>query len=97
MTQNILVNSARGILKNKEHDLQPISWPAQSADLNLVEVVWDELNRKVRTKQLISAAHLWQILQESLAERSTSCFGVKNAENQSERRLKGIILMNQKF
>ena len=38
-----------GYINNKEeqHVLQLI-WPVQSADLNPIELVWDELNRKVR-------------------------------------------------
>ena len=48
-----------------------MSWPVQSADLNPVELVWDELERKVRAKQPISAAQLWQFLQESWKELSS--------------------------
>ena len=33
--------------------------------------MWDELDRKVRAKQPTSAAHLWQVLQESWAELSS--------------------------
>ena len=44
-------------------------WPAQSADLNLIDVMCDELDRKVRAKQPTSAAHLWQLLQESWTEQ----------------------------
>ena len=33
--------------------------------------MWDELDRKVRAKQSISATHLWQLLQESRAELSS--------------------------
>ena len=42
-------------IKNKEeqHVLQLMSWTAQSADLNPIELVWDELD------QPTSAAHLW--------------------------------------
>ena len=38
-----------------------MSWPVQSADLNPIELVWDEL---VRAKQATGAAHLWQHLQQ---------------------------------
>ena len=49
-------------------------WPVQSADLNLIELVWDELDRKVRAKQPTSVAHLWQLLQESREELSSVYF-----------------------
>ena len=54
--------------KEKRHVLQMISWPAQSADLNTIELVCDEIDRKIRAKQPTSAAHLWQLLLESWAE-----------------------------
>ena len=44
---------------------------AQSADLNLIELVWDEFDRKVRAKQSISVTHIWQLLQESWKELSS--------------------------
>ena len=37
--------------KEKQHVLQLMSWQAQSADLNPIELVWDKLNQKVRAKQ----------------------------------------------
>ena len=66
MTQSLQVNSARGTLKSKEeqHILQLMSWQAQSVDLNPIELVWDELDRKVKAKQPASVAHLWKLLQE---------------------------------
>ena len=54
--------------KEEQHILQQISWSAQSADLNSIEHMQDELDAKVRAKQPTSAAHLWQLLQESWAE-----------------------------
>ena len=48
-----------------------MSWPAQLADLNPIELVWIELDRKVRAKQSTSVAHLWQLLQESWTELSS--------------------------
>ena len=66
--------------KREQHVLQMTSWPVQSADLNFIELVWDELGRKVRTKQHTRAATLagklgWTIF--SLAP----VFAGKNAEN----------------
>ena len=48
-----------------------MTWPAKSADLNPIELVWDEPDQKVRSKQSTNAAHLWQLLQESCAELSS--------------------------
>ena len=45
-----------------------MSWPAQSVDLNLIKLVWDELDWKVRVKQPTSAAHFWQLSPENWAE-----------------------------
>ena len=59
--------------KEEQHILQLMSWPAQSADLNPIELVWDELDWKVKAKQPTSATHLWQLLQESWAELSSVC------------------------
>ena len=41
-----------------------ILWPAQSADLNLTQLVWDKFDLKGRAKQLTNTAPLWQILQK---------------------------------
>ena len=43
-------------------------WSVQSADLNHIEMVWDELQRKVRGKQPTSAAYLGQIWQKCWVE-----------------------------
>ena len=48
-----------------------MSWPVQSADLNLIKLVWDELDRKVRAQQPTSVAHLWELLQEFWVELSS--------------------------
>ena len=40
--------------KEEQHVL-----PAYSADLNSIELMWDELGQKIRAKQPISVAHLW--------------------------------------
>ena len=66
VTQSMLANSARGYIKSKmeQHVLQQMSWPAQSADLNPIEQVWDEIYRKVRAKWPTSGAHLRQLWEE---------------------------------
>jgi hypothetical protein len=50
----------KGYLTKKESDgvLHQMSWPPQSPDLNPVEMVWDELDRRVKKKQPTSAKHV---------------------------------------
>ena len=36
----------------------------QSPDLNPIEMVWDELDRRVKEKQPTSAQHMWELLQD---------------------------------
>ena len=76
MTQIILVNSAKGTLQAKwgKQILQLKFLQAQSTDLNIIELVWDELDWKVSAKQPTSAARLWQYLWESWARPSSVNF-----------------------
>jgi transposase len=39
-------------------------WPPQSTDLNPIEMVWDELDRRVKEKQPISAQYMLELLQD---------------------------------
>ena len=59
-------------LRRKEQGgrLQIMEWPAQSPDLNPIELVWDELDRRVKAKQPTSATHLWELLQQCWEELS---------------------------
>ena len=38
-------------------------WPPQSHNLNHIEIVWDELDCRVKEKQPTSAQHMWDLLQ----------------------------------
>ena len=44
--------------------LHQMTWPPQSPDLNPIEMVWDELDRRVKEKQRTSAQHIWELLQD---------------------------------
>ena len=61
------------LIKSKkiQHVLQLMSCLVKSADLNPIELVWNELNQLVRAKQATSAAHFWQLWQESWEELSS--------------------------
>ena len=50
----------KGYLTKKESDglLHQMTWSPQSPDLNPIEMVWDELDRRVKEKQPTSAQHL---------------------------------------
>ena len=56
----------KGYLTKKESDrvLHQMTWPPQSPDLNPIEIVWDELDRRVKEKQPTSAQHMWELLQD---------------------------------
>ena len=41
-----------------------MTWPPQSLNLNPTEMVWDELDCRVKAKQPTSAQHLWELLQD---------------------------------
>jgi hypothetical protein len=41
-----------------------MTWPPQSPNLNPTEMVCDELDRRVKEMQPISAQHLWELLQD---------------------------------
>jgi transposase len=55
-------------------------WTPQSPDLNPIEMVWDELNRRVKEKQPTSAQHMWELLQDcrkSIPEKKHSLKSIK--------------------
>ena len=52
------------ILQRSESDgvLHQMTWPPQS--LNPIEMVWDELDHRVKEKQPTSAQHMWELIQD---------------------------------
>ncbi|CAJ0951890.1 unnamed protein product [Ranitomeya imitator] len=56
----------KGYLTKKESDgvLHQMTWPLQSPDLNPIEMVWGELDHRVKAKGPTSAKHLWELLQD---------------------------------
>ena len=76
---------SKGYLTKKESDgvMHQMTMPPQSPDLNPIEMVWDELDRRVKKKQPTSVQHMWELLQNffksipgdylrKLAERMTN-------------------------
>jgi hypothetical protein len=53
-------------LTKKESDgvLHQIIWPSQFPDLNKIEMVGDELDRRVKDKQPTCVKHIWELLQD---------------------------------
>ena len=41
-----------------------MTWPQQSPDLNPIEMVWDELDRRMKAKQPTSAQHMWELIHD---------------------------------
>jgi hypothetical protein len=56
----------KGYFTKKESDgaLHQMTWPPQAPNLNPIEMVWDELYRRVKEKQPTSAQHMWDLLQD---------------------------------
>ena len=44
--------------------LHQITSPPQSLDLNTIEMVWNELDRRLKEKQPTSVQHKWELLQD---------------------------------
>ena len=57
-------NKVKRYLKRKEH-LELMEWPPQSPDLNIIEAIWDHLDRKKFEKQPKSQEELWEVLQNA--------------------------------
>ena len=59
MTQNTS-RLCEGYLTKNENDgvLHQMTWPPQSLNLNPIEMVWDELDRRVKEKQPTSAQNV---------------------------------------
>lgn len=51
--------------QEQEGTLKNMEWPPQSPDLNPIELLWEELDRKVRQQCPTSQTTLWAILQDS--------------------------------
>ena len=52
------------LTKESDGVLHQMTWPPQSPDLNPIEMVWNELERRVKEKQPTNAQHMWEIIQD---------------------------------
>ena len=48
--------------------LSVMKWPAQSPDLNPIELLWEQLDQKVREKFPTSQSDMWNLLQQAWNE-----------------------------
>ena len=51
-------------MKESDGVLHQMTWPPQSPNLNPFEMVWDELDSRVKEKQLTRAHPMWELLQD---------------------------------
>ena len=70
-----------------ENKITSLPWPAQSPDLNPIENLWDELDRKVRKHKPLpkNQNDLWQILQNEWLKLDESIY--KNLVDSMPRRI----------
>ena len=64
---NVPIYTAKIAKKWKnDNNIKSLPWPAQSSDLNPIENLWDELERRVRKHNSLpkNQNNLWEILQE---------------------------------
>ena len=54
--------------KSANKTLTVMNWPPQSADLNIIEAVWDHLDRERNQGQLKFKEELWEVLKEALCK-----------------------------
>ena len=52
------------LTKKKNGELHQMTWPPQSPDLNPIEMVWDELDCRVKEKEPSSVQHMYELLQD---------------------------------
>ena len=89
---NALIHTAR-IVKSwkQENNINSLSWPAQSPDLNSIEHLWDELERRVRAHNPLSKnkENLWHILQKEWLNIDANKY--QNLVDSMPRRIEAVI------
>lgn len=67
----------KGFLEQKRNEeiLQIMKWPSQSPDLSPIELVWAELDRKVKNRCPSSSSQMWEYLQSEWQSLDSEYFG----------------------
>ena len=89
---NAPIHTARVVKSWKEeNDIDSIPWPAQSPDLNPIENLWDELEKRVRAHVPLpkSRENLWEILQEEWSNIDINKY--QNLVDSMPRRISAVI------
>ncbi|CAJ0953624.1 unnamed protein product [Ranitomeya imitator] len=74
------------LTKESDGVLRQMTWPPQSPDLNPIEMVWDELDRKVKAKGPTSAKHLCErCWREDMNGRFSTNYGQETRDAQCTR------------
>lgn len=73
MTQKHTSIMCQQYLKNKHSTriLTEMDWPAQSLDLNPIELLWEQLDHMVERKTWSNKSILWEMLQKAWGEISS--------------------------
>lgn len=58
--------------KEKNGEIKIMAWPPQFPDLNPIDLLWDELDRRARRDCPTSQEHLWEILKKEWSKVSNS-------------------------
>ena len=75
--------------------LSIMEWPAQSPDLNPIELLWEQLDCMVRKKCPSSQSNLWEVLQEAWGEISSDY--LKKLKTRMPKVCKAVIAANGGF
>jgi transposase len=89
---NAPIHTARVVKSWKEeNDINSIPWPAQSPDLNPIENLWDELEKRVRAHVPLpkNRENLWEILQEEWSNIDINKY--QNLVDSMPRRISAVI------
>jgi transposase len=89
---NAPIHTANKAKKWKDdNNIRSLPWPAQSPDLNPIENLWDELERKVRKHNPLpkNKDNLWEILQEEWSKLDEDIY--KNLVDSMPRRIAAVI------
>uniref|UniRef100_A0AAZ3P0K1 Serine-threonine/tyrosine-protein kinase catalytic domain-containing protein n=1 Tax=Oncorhynchus tshawytscha TaxID=74940 RepID=A0AAZ3P0K1_ONCTS len=50
--------------RRRDGVLHQMTWSPQSPELNLIQMIWDESDPRLKEEQSTSAKHMWELLQD---------------------------------